>query len=208
MKEEDPETIDIGDDDINLDHIKNKKEKTKQNIDNDEEPDIPIIEELVEDDEDEKKSDLIDHILTYKHHQEFSEILNDIPEHLSHYDMKNLEKMFKNIKKRISKSSPMVEQGLAMSCNIIEKLGCSKGFYLDGFTNTMILNPIARKAMIEMSIDYGHKTSLSPEQRYIGAAITTAISLHSIGSAKNQMREQMKMNEEVSEETKERFKDL
>lgn len=200
------EEINLIDEELNLNHIRNKGQKKVENHEQSEKSKI-VKEETYEENEtyddevdDDKKSDLIDHILSYKKEPEFSEMLSDIPDILSHYNIEQLQKILKQIKKRLSRQSPMVEQGVYMACNMIEKLGTSKGFYLQGFANTMMLNPIAKRAIKELSIDYAHKSSLGPEQRLLGAGITTALSLHAVGSAKAQMREMMKLDEQVDVE--------
>lgn len=206
------EEINLTDDELNLQHIRKKpsisepepKIMTYSSEENERSENLSS-DEVEEDEDDERKSDLIDHILSYKKEPEFSEMLSDIPEHLSHYNIEQLMKMLKQIKKRLSRQSPMVEQGVFMVCSVIEKLGTSKGFYLQGYTNMMRLNPIATRAIKELSIDYSHKTSLSPEQRLMGVAITSALSLHSVGSAKAQMREMMKLDEPMDEEVVKNF---
>lgn len=196
------EEINLIDEGLNLNHIRNKGQKKVENQSKIVKEEESYEENETYDDEvdDDRKSDLIDHILSYKKEPEFSELLSDIPDILSHYNIEQLQKILKQVKKRLARQSPMVEQGVYMACNMIEKLGTSKGFYLQGFANMMMLNPIAKRAIKELSIDYAHKSSLGPEQRLLGAGITTALSLHAVGSAKAQMREMMKLDEQVDVE--------
>lgn len=211
---EEVEEININNEDLNLNHIKNKQTKKEHK---EEYKDVQNITENIEHqdaseeeepDEDEKKMDLIEMIQECRNDELFRESLTDIPEHLSHYSYEQLEKLFKKIKKRLSRSSPMIEHGLNMANTLLERIACSKGFDLEGYAGIMATNRIARRAVRLMSIEYAHKTNLTPQQQYLGVAITTAISMQSINSAKKQVKQQLKLDDPVSDEVMKKYEDI